>query len=191
MATKRMISAANLIRDDHARVLRSFHSYRIDFPCITKRALVDNICLELEVHAQIEEEIFYPAVSIADPAVMDKNVPEHDEMRRLILLVRSSEPTRPDYDLRFMQLMRSVLHHAVEEETTLLPVAETLLRDRMQELGAHMAERRGQLMPAPAQSAPAKTARSVPGIFAGVAMSGFMMAYAVGHGIKRAITPRI
>src|SRR5687768_8472948 len=101
-------SATNIIRDDHARVLATFHGYRIDFSPIAKRALADTICLELEVHAQLEEEIFYPAMRTVDPSLVDKSVPEHDEMRRLITLLRAMQPASLEYDVRFMELMCNV-----------------------------------------------------------------------------------
>ena len=47
---------------------------------------------------------------------------------------------------KFMQLMRIVLHHVADEETVLLPAAETLLKDELGELGASMAKRKMQLL---------------------------------------------
>jgi hypothetical protein len=41
--------------------------------------LVNTVCLALEVHAQMEEEIFYPAIRAEHPAIVDKSVPEHEE----------------------------------------------------------------------------------------------------------------
>jgi hemerythrin superfamily protein len=128
-------SATNMIRMDHAHVISTFHKYKIDSSAQTKQALVNNACLSLEIHAQLEEEIFYPAMSDvgADSAVLAKSVPEHDEMRRLIGELRDMEPTDPTYDQTFMELMRDVLHHVADEETTLLPDAERLLGDRLGE----------------------------------------------------------
>ncbi|MGQ0749179.1 MAG: hemerythrin domain-containing protein [Betaproteobacteria bacterium] len=187
-------SATTLIRDDHARVLSDFHGYRLDFSPIAKRALADNICLELELHAQLEEEIVYPAMRFVDPALVDKGVPEHDEMRRLIALLRATPPASPEYDVKFMELMCSVMHHVADEETALLPAAERLLREQLPELGAVMEQRRQQLAP-PAMAAPSRrsgrslTRRLARGVVL-VPLGGLMAAYAVGHGIRRAISPR-
>jgi len=137
-------SATSMIRLDHTHVLATFHQYRIDTPAATKRALVNTTCLALEIHAQLEEEIFYPAMRAVatDAAVIDKSVPEHDEMRRLIAELRSLEPRDPRYDACYMELMRSVLHHVADEETVLLPQAERLIPEQLGELGARMTRRR-------------------------------------------------
>jgi len=132
---------------DHTSVLATFHQYEIDTNPRTKQALVDTACMALEIHAQLEEEIFYPAMRsvMADQPTVDKSVPEHNEMRRLIARLRGMEPTDPAYDQTFMELMRDVLHHVADEETTLLPDAERLLKDRLGELGMEMTKRLLQL----------------------------------------------
>lgn len=134
----------NMIRMDHTAVLEIFHQYEIDSSPRTKKALVDSACLALEIHAQLEEEIFYPAMRAvgSDHAVLEKVVPEHNEVRRLIAQLRAMEAGSSGYDETFMQLMRDVMHHVADEETTLLPDAERLLADRLGELGAEMTKRR-------------------------------------------------
>jgi hypothetical protein len=137
-----------MIRFDHSHVMTNFHHYETKSYPGTKKALVNTICLGLEIHAQLEEEIFYPAMNgvAKDQGVVDKSVPEHDEMRRLIAKLRGMEPTDAAYDDTVMALMRDVIHHVADEETTLLPDAERLLgSDRLSELGAEMTKRRLQL----------------------------------------------
>ena len=121
----------NMIRLDHAHVTATFHQYEAGTDPVVKRGLVDHVCLALEIHAQLEEEIFYPALrAVEHDAVLDKSVPEHDAMRELIGRLRSMEATDAGYDSTFMELMRDVLHHVADEETSLLPQAERLLADR-------------------------------------------------------------
>ena len=141
-------SITNMIRMDHTAVLETFHQYEIDSSPKTKKALVNTVCLALEIHAQLEEEIFYPAMRgiASDSSVLDKSVPEHSEMRQLIAQLRTMKPNDPAYDETFMQLMRDVMHHVADEETSLLPDAERVLADRLGELGADMTKRRLQLM---------------------------------------------
>lgn len=140
-------SITDLIRMDHSHVLTTFHRYEPSSRPETKRALVETACLALEIHAQCEEEIFYPAMyAIAsDTAQVEKSVPEHDEMRRLIVSLRGMQPDNPSYDQTFMDLMRLVMHHVADEETTLLPDAERLLGERLGTLGAQMTKRKLQL----------------------------------------------
>jgi hemerythrin superfamily protein len=136
-----------MIRMDHTHVLATFHQYDSNASDQTRQALVNQVCLALEIHAQLEEEIFYPAVRsvAANNEVLNKSVPEHDQMRQLIGRLRDMAPDDLTYDSTFMELMRDVMHHVADEETVLLPEAERLLADRLNELGAQMTKRRLQL----------------------------------------------
>ena len=136
-----------MIRLDHAHVQATFHRFHPGLSPSRKGALGEMVCLALEIHAQLEEEIFYPALQAlaGDLALLRKSFPEHAEMRTLIARLRSLSASDPAYDTTLNELMRDVVHHVADEETTLLPAAERLLADRLQELGARMAERRVHL----------------------------------------------
>lgn len=140
-------SATQQIRADHTHVLTTFHEYHADRSPQTKKALVNSACLSLDIHARLEEEIFYPAMhqALAETGTIDKSLAEHQEIRQSIAKLRAMEPTAVDYDETFMALMRDVMHHAAEEETVLLPKAERLLGDRLGEIGAEMMKRRMEL----------------------------------------------
>ena len=155
-------SVTNLIRADHTKVLGVFHRYKIDTPPATKQALVDTICLSLEIHAQLEEEIFYPAVREVDAALVERSVPEHDEMRRLVSSLRNMPPTSEEYDGIVMKLMRNVIHHVADEETMLLPAAERLLRERIHDLGVAFLKRKVELSVPHAGQMAQNAARAVP-----------------------------
>lgn len=139
--------ATSMIRLDHTHVLTTFHRYRRDIPLSRKAGLVGVICTALEIHATLEEEIFYPALrAVTDDEVLRKSVPEHMEMRRLIDELRAMTPSDTRYDETLLALMRDVIHHVADEETVLLPQAERLFSEtRLQELGAEMTRRRLQL----------------------------------------------
>lgn len=142
-----MPRATNMIRLDHTHVTATFHQYRTSDRPSVKRGLADTICIALEVHAQLEEEIFYPAVrAVTDNEAIRKSVPEHDEMRRLIAVLRSKPADDPGFDDTVMELMRDVFHHVADEETILLPEAERLLADQLETLGARMTRRRMELV---------------------------------------------
>ncbi|GAB2593356.1 hypothetical protein GCM10027034_27780 [Ramlibacter solisilvae] len=139
-------TVTNMIRMDHSHVLTTFHQYEIDSSPRVKKGLVDSVCVALEIHTQLEEEIFYPALrEVADTEAARKGVPEHDEMRRLIAQIRKLEPGDASFDESFYQLMNCVIHHVADEETMLLPAAERALADHLSELGARMTKRRLQL----------------------------------------------
>lgn len=141
------MQATEMIRADHTRVMAAFHRYKTDSHPVTKRALFNVIRAMLLVHARIEEEIFYPAMRKAGSVLPEEQlVPEHEEMRMLIAQLSGMDPADPQFDLTFMELMRDVIHHVADEETILLTHAETVLADRLGELGAQMMKRRLELM---------------------------------------------
>lgn len=147
MLSKVSPTITNMIRMDHTHVVSAFHQYQVDTPARVKKGLADNICLALEVHAQLEEEIFYPALrEVAPDEALDKAKPEHDEMRGLIARLRVLQPGDAAFDQTVFDLMRTVLHHVAEEETQLLPKAERLLASQLSEMGARMTRRRMQLV---------------------------------------------
>ena len=57
--------AIALLNADHAAVSQMFAEYEKTRSIASEKALVAKICTALTVHAQIEEEIFYPAVKAA------------------------------------------------------------------------------------------------------------------------------
>lgn len=167
-----------MIRMDHSHVIALFHRYKANISAEKKRALVKNACLALQVHAQLEEEIFYPALRtvIEGDETLAKSEPEHSEMRTLIGQLRervASDDFGRDtaFDDKVMDLMRLVLHHVADEETRLLPAAERLLSDQLGRLGIEMTRRRIELLRPHAGEFAATTVRSFPaGAAAGAAL---------------------
>ena len=157
-----------MIRMDHSHVLALLRRYKPGISRSRKEALVTNACLALQIHAQLEEEIFYPELRtlMGDDPVLQKSEPEHDEMRGLIdeLRRRITEGAveDPDFDKTFLDLMRVVIHHVADEETQLLPAADRLLEDRLVQLGGEMTRRRMELMKPHATAIAASAARSFP-----------------------------
>jgi hemerythrin-like domain-containing protein len=171
-------SITTMIKMDHSQVLAVFHRYKPDVLPAKKRALVMNACLSIEIHAQLEEEIFYPALRevLSGDEVLEKSEPEHAQMRTLIGELRgmmgAEGPTdEAACDEKFFELIRLVMHHVADEETRLLPAAERLLRDRLSRLGVEMTKRRVELMKPHAAEFAETTVRSFPaGAAAGAAL---------------------
>jgi hemerythrin superfamily protein len=139
----------DMIRFDHSHVMVTFHQYTADAKPRVKQALAETICDALEIHATLEEEIFYPAMRGIDNSepVLLKSVPEHNEMRRLISELRSTPAGDVRHEQLLQELMRDVIHHVADEETVLLPHAERLLgKERLSELGVAMTKRRLELV---------------------------------------------
>lgn len=151
------LSVTTMIRMDHTHVMAAFHRYRRSTPWWRKHAIVELICTALEIHAQLEEEIFYPALRAALPTddTLATSKSDHDKMREDIARLRAMRPNDAAYDARFMHLMREVIHHVADEETLLLPSAERALASQLSQLGQRMSTRRLQLV---AQRRPAAIA---------------------------------
>jgi hypothetical protein len=166
-----------LIRLDHAHVLAAFRRYRSRLSGVRKRALVANACLGLELHAQLEEEIFYAALFADGSAAgeLDQSIAEHDEMRLLIQRLRQMSPQDANYDGVFCELIRKALHHIADEETTLLPLAEVRLKGQLRELGWKMTLRRFELLKPHMGEAATTTAMTFP-LLSGLAVAGLCTA---------------
>jgi len=189
--------AITQIRMDHSHALMTFHKYHIDTSPSRKRAIVETLSLALSIHATLEEEIFYPAMRSIDPDLVDRSIPEHGEMKRLIEELHQLRPEDRSYDATVMQLMRDVIRHVADEETKLLPDAERVLgEDRLCELGAQMTRRRMQLAAPHAGEIAVNTMRSYPGAtiaFTGIlALGGLLVARALIRpttGLRRLARP--
>lgn len=158
--------ATELIQTDHAMVLSLYHKLHPRTSPRIRAALARRICSALEIHARLEEEIFYPALHearIESPA-LDKSVAEHEQMRMLIQRVRSFEGQPDAQHEALTDLLNSVLHHVADEETIVLPAAERQLApERLAELCAQMRARRLELAKENAGEMAADMVRSAPG----------------------------
>ena len=86
--------AIALLKADHGTVSGLFEEYEKADSSKKRKALVAEICTELSVHAQIEEEIFYPAVKAAlkDKLLVPEATVEHASLKDLIAQIEGVEP---------------------------------------------------------------------------------------------------
>ncbi len=145
--TPRTKDAIALLREDHKKVSALFDEFEKARSASVKKRLVQTICQELTVHAQIEEEIFYPAVKAAlkDKELVPEARVEHDSVKALIAQVQDVEPDGEDYDAKVKVMGEFVKHHVKEEQNEMFPKAKQSRLD-LAELGQQMAERKEQLM---------------------------------------------
>ncbi|MGV2702423.1 UNVERIFIED_CONTAM: hemerythrin domain-containing protein [Aeromonas salmonicida] len=145
-ATKDAIA---LLRADHKEVSDLFADYEKTRSNAKKKALVTKICSELSVHTQIEEEIFYPAITTAlkDKLLVPEATIEHGGIKDLIAQLEDAEPDGEMYDAKVKVLSEYVEHHVKEEQTGMFQKAKTTSLDLV-ELGARMAARKADLLAA-------------------------------------------
>jgi hemerythrin superfamily protein len=105
---------------------------------------MDTIAEELEVHAQAEEEVFYPALRAVSQLVEHARQ-EHNEVRRLIGDAEGREPSSQDFTAKVAELKKAVQEHVAEEEGQMFRDAENLGRDQLEALGRQLAERKETL----------------------------------------------
>lgn len=139
--------AIALLKADHSAVSDLFAEYEKTRSIPKKKALVAEICTALTVHAQLEEEIFYPAVKAAlkDKLLVPEATVEHTGVKDLIKQLKGVEPDGEMYDAKIIVLSEYVKHHVKEEQTEMFPRAKASSLD-MVELGARMAARKTELM---------------------------------------------
>jgi hemerythrin superfamily protein len=138
--------ATAILKADHKLVDELFKEYETTNSDKKKKQLVEKICKELTIHAQIEEEIFYPAVKKAlnDHELVPEATVEHNSLKQLISDIKSVEPDGEMYDARVKVLSEYVQHHVKEEENEMFPKANKTDLD-MFELGEKMAKRKQNL----------------------------------------------
>lgn len=126
--------ACELLDADHIAVKHLFVEYArlavapdADATTDRRTALAIKICDELSVHAQIEEEIFYPALRDAVPEtadLVDEATAEHQEAKDLIAEIRSIGKAGPAMDALVAKLNGAIEHHVKEERDELFPKAK-------------------------------------------------------------------
>lgn len=113
--------AVDLLDADHKAVKKMFMDYSAlcedAAPAELRQALALRICQALTVHAQIEEEVFYPPVrnAIGDDALMDGALQEHAEAKAMIARIQAMKPNGAGYDTNVKQLGKLIDLHVLEE----------------------------------------------------------------------------
>lgn len=149
-ASTRSPDAIALLMEDHKKVKKLFSEFKklkeADGENEEKAALVNEICMELTIHAQVEEEIFYPAVrnAIDDDDLMDEADEEHTSAKALIAQLESMEPDDDHYDAKVTVLGEYIDHHVKEEHEEMFPKAKKAKVDLM-ELAEQITQRKQEL----------------------------------------------
>jgi hemerythrin superfamily protein len=157
--------ATQILIADHKKVSKIFAEFEKvkDKDGARKQALVKMACDELTVHAQVEEEIFYPALYEAfkekDDALVDEAEVEHGSIKQLIATLQDSDPDDRLYDANVTVLSEYVKHHVKEEQDEIFPKARKSKALDLKQIGEEISSRKAQLMEeygiVPEETAPA------------------------------------
>ena len=144
--TTKTQDATALLKADHKLVASLFADYERTNSNNKKKQLVEQICKKLSIHAQVEEEIFYPAVqkALKDHELVPEATVEHATLKDLIAQVKDIEPDGDMYDAKIKVLSEYVKHHVKEEESEMFPEAKSTKLNLM-ELGAQITQRKAEL----------------------------------------------
>jgi hemerythrin superfamily protein len=150
----RPIEAIALLQADHRKVQHLFARYQSapDFP--TKEQIAAQVFTELDVHAQLEETVFYPAFDAqagkkGTQLVADSRL-AHEAVRELMIDMQRLN-TEEEFEAKFHELIQCVQHHIAQEETEMFPEAAQILADQLADLLDEMVALKHQLMTAPRQ----------------------------------------
>jgi hemerythrin superfamily protein len=145
------MDAIEMLKADHEKVKGLFRQYEAAGDrAYQKKSIAEEVFTEITVHSSLEEELFYPAVKAETDKqgqeLVAEAVEEHHVVAMLIEELKALDPKDERYDAKFSVLMDNVEHHIEEEEDELFPEAEDVLGDAIEDLGAQMKERKGQLV---------------------------------------------
>lgn len=109
--------ATHILASDHRTVESLFEDYEEANGTDRKRAIAEEICRELKIHAMIEEEIFYPALKgKIDEDLLKEAYVEHDGAKVLINEIADGGPDEAFFDAKVTVLKEQIEHHVKEEE---------------------------------------------------------------------------
>lgn len=140
--------AITLLKEDHRSVEKLFKDFEGAKGEGRKQKLAHQICLELTVHAELEEKIFYPACKgTVDEDELKEGYVEHDAAKLMIAEVEANEDADDEFfDTKVHVLQEEIEHHIKEEEGPNGIFAQARKGDiDMQAIGKRLAELKSEL----------------------------------------------
>jgi hemerythrin superfamily protein len=142
--------ALELLMADHRKVEDLFEQYdqEKDGDEGTRREIAQRICTELTIHAQVEEELFYPWLreNLEDDEMemLEEAQIEHNTAKDLIAQIEAATDIDEVYNAKVKVLGEYIKHHVQEEENEIFPEVRDE-QEELDELGQEMAARKGEL----------------------------------------------
>ena len=161
MAKVSRTDAIALLTADHKRVKKMFKTFdkmKENGAAADKQALAQQICEELTLHTELEEQIFYPATrkTLNDADLLDEAEVEHASAKDLIAQIKAGDPSDPKWAAKVTVLGEYIDHHVEEEENEMFPKCRKAKMD-LESLGREMAtmkQSRQAVQPATAMITP-------------------------------------
>jgi hemerythrin superfamily protein len=143
---KDALDAIALLKADHREVEDLFAKAEKTSKA-SKQKIVQKICQALTVHAEIEEEIAYPAFREAGVSsdTMDEAAVEHATVKQFVEELQEMDAGDEQYDAKVKVLSEYVKHHVKEEEKEMFPKVKATDAD-VEKIGEELVERKRELM---------------------------------------------
>lgn len=152
--SQRQKDACDLLDADHKAVKKMFKDF--DALCASKARnarqlrmrLAQEICTELTVHAQIEEEIFYPALRavLKETDLIAEAEVEHQTVKDLIAQIQAADTVDETFDAKVTVLGEYIDHHVKEERNQIFPQARAAKRLDLVAMRDDLQARKEELM---------------------------------------------
>ncbi len=144
------MNAFELLKDDHKKVSQIFEKLEptTERATKTREELFEKLKTELEIHAQIEEQIFYPVLKKAAEtrAITLEGFEEHKIFKQLLQEMDSTPVESEQWTAKLTVLKENVEHHVEEEEGEMFKSARDVLsKEQIEELGAEMEAQKKRL----------------------------------------------
>ncbi len=142
--------ALELLMSDHRKVEDLFEQFEQEKGGdeATRREIAQRICTELTIHAQVEEELFYPwlreNLDDDDIEMVEEAQVEHNTAKDLIAQLEGAADIDEQYNAKVKVLGEYIKHHVQEEENEIFPAVRDE-HEELDELGQEMAARKGEL----------------------------------------------
>ena len=146
--------ACDLLDADHRAVKKMFKEFeeltqsRARSAAQKKLELARRICMELTVHAQLEEEIFYPRLRevLKDTDMIAEAEVEHQSAKDLIAQIQGMGESDEMFDAKVKVLGEYIDHHVKEERNEIFPKARSARKLDLIGMRDQLMERKEELM---------------------------------------------
>jgi iron-sulfur cluster repair protein YtfE (RIC family) len=149
---KRAMRATTILKKDHRMVSGLIMTLEMTpkISATVRKTLFDQIKNNVMVHAQVEEEIFYPAIRKVmyggDSSKVAEAYHEHQIVKDLLNQMAGMDPVSDEFDRKLTEFKNNITHHVEEEENEMFPhVQERMSSEELEEIGRRMHDRKMHL----------------------------------------------
>ncbi|MGN6731149.1 MAG: hemerythrin domain-containing protein [Candidatus Binatia bacterium] len=141
------MDALQLLRQDHKAVKDLFEQVDGAEDGKQRKRIFDQIDTQLNIHAHIEETVFYPEMRKIEELkeMVEEALQEHQEVKTLLEEIEGLDPESEEFSASLEELIENVEHHVAEEEDEMFPkVREQCDQAALDRLGDQLESAKGK-----------------------------------------------